>query len=727
MPEATDGPSPSTTPTAEDFTASKSLPNGLPPRIRDWRPVERLGQGGFAVVVKAVWENDLANPPNGAPREVAIKLPLRADSAIRHDLPLASMVREAKARINLDHPGLLTFYDAFEGDPWGVAIVMELAQENLFARLQRPPAIDEEEATAIALEVSSGLGSLHSAGLSHLDVRPANVLRCGSHWKLGDFGLAVSNEDGKTHAYADIFHRYIAPPEWNSEAARPATFERMLTGEASKAEIKVGQRWDVWALGLLLRDHLFVGLDVAGKGTELRQIIYKCLASDPAERYPNAEQVHTAIVAWQDRSRRQGRSMGAAARPLKPHVSPTSRSTSTSRSSAPIRPTGSGGTSHESLNPRVPRLAPTPPAPFDPDAAFEAHLSALRSTVDAIPSHTPSTAQSSKQTQPAEEGWERWAFPALFILGSIALIFGLNFLQKLANDRHAADPAVVGNTVDIGKASEYVAAADSYAWFSLTHGGIVQIGYSGIVITEVDGGKDVRGLAVDDRDSLFVLDAWTKTVRKVNSTGTTEAVFEIGDVEPWGMELTDDSIWVRTDRSIIKIDLATKAVSQFASTTGGIYEMTVTADAVWIVEQGVTRESRILKRLDRTTGATTNSAEIGHPCEPYDRCFGVGDMIATIDAIWITDIYAGTVHRIDRRTLEVTDMVRVGHEPTGLTSGGGSVWVANEESGSVSRIDVAKRRVVQTLDVGETPWNLASTSQNVWVTSRGNTVSRIDF
>ena len=59
--------------------------------------------------------------------------------------------------------------------------------------------------------------------------------------------------------------------------------------------------------------------------------------------------------------------------------------------------------------------------------------------------------------------------------------------------------------------------------------------------------------------------------------------------------------------------------------------------------------------------------------------------------------------------------VHVGLQPTGLTSGAGSVWSANSGAGSVSRISPTSRKVLATIKVGDTPASVSFGAGAVWV------------
>jgi len=73
-----------------------------------------------------------------------------------------------------------------------------------------------------------------------------------------------------------------------------------------------------------------------------------------------------------------------------------------------------------------------------------------------------------------------------------------------------------------------------------------------------------------------------------------------------------------------------------------------------------------------------------------------------------------TVAVIDPRRGKVVADVRVGHEPTAIGVGFGSVWVLNKEDGTLTHIDPRTRRVVGTLEPDATANALAVGDGGIW-------------
>ncbi|MBI2678956.1 MAG: protein kinase [Candidatus Koribacter versatilis] len=148
--------------------------------VGHYRVVERLGSGGMGVVYRA--EDTMLG------RDVALKfLP---PEAVADQAVLDRFLREARASAALNHPHICTIHEVetFDGQP---VIVMEyLEGESLKARIERDP-IPADELLTLAIQIAEGLQAAHAKGVTHRDVKPANIfLGASGQAKILDFGLA---------------------------------------------------------------------------------------------------------------------------------------------------------------------------------------------------------------------------------------------------------------------------------------------------------------------------------------------------------------------------------------------------------------------------------------------------------------------------------------------------------------------------------------------------------
>ena len=134
-----------------------------------------LGHGGMGTVYRA--HDTLLD------RDVAIKL--LNDTGLGTE-GRARLLREAQAVAKLNHPNIVSVYDAGEVDSTPF-IVMELV-EGSSLRECPPPTLDET--LRIAQQLCAALDHAHTHGIVHRDLKPENVIVVEGRAKLMDFGLA---------------------------------------------------------------------------------------------------------------------------------------------------------------------------------------------------------------------------------------------------------------------------------------------------------------------------------------------------------------------------------------------------------------------------------------------------------------------------------------------------------------------------------------------------------
>lgn len=194
-----------------------------------------IGRGGMAAVYRA---DDLA-----LGRQVAVKVFTPATEGIDD----ADRRRSETALLaSLTHPALVTLYDAAKDPETNREfLVMELVEGQDLREILRHGAIPPHDATRMLADLSEGLHVIHSRGIVHRDVKPANVLLAPAHlptrrWnaKLADFGIARLLDESRLTATG----RIIGTPGY-------------LSPEQVRGE-QVGSAADIYSLGLLMLESL---------------------------------------------------------------------------------------------------------------------------------------------------------------------------------------------------------------------------------------------------------------------------------------------------------------------------------------------------------------------------------------------------------------------------------------------------------------------------------------
>ncbi len=241
---------PVATPAADDATRM-SRSNGR------YQIEEEVGRGGMGVVYRALDRN--------LGRVVALKrLP---DNLKEHPTAVKLFLREARSVAVLNHPNVVTLFDAGQDEDGAYYLTMEyLEGQPLNAQLQRRTRFSPADAARVAVQVMSGLGYAHQAGIVHRDIKPSNLfLTAQGRVKIMDFGLAKMMEEVRKRASIIAGTPFYMAPEQS-------------IGE------EVDARADLYAFGVSLYE-LLVG-DVPFRDGDIGYHHRHTPAPDPRERVP---------------------------------------------------------------------------------------------------------------------------------------------------------------------------------------------------------------------------------------------------------------------------------------------------------------------------------------------------------------------------------------------------------------------------------------------------------
>lgn len=263
-------------------------------QLGQYRVLESIGRGGMGRVYKAVHQT--------MGRFVALKV--LAPSLMKTDRARVLFQREVRAAARLNHPNIVTAYDAnHSGDRF--FLVMEFVDgpnlSQLVKEIGRLPVI---QACEYVRQAAIGLEHAHSLGLVHRDVKPANLLvqqtPNGPQVKILDFGLAlITAGDGAVDPSHTVATGVPGTPDY-------------IAPEQAKDHHRVDGRADLYSLGCTFY-YLLTGQAPFPGGTALEKvnrhgneppvsiqtlrpevpdevagIVHKLLAKNPQWRYQKA-------------------------------------------------------------------------------------------------------------------------------------------------------------------------------------------------------------------------------------------------------------------------------------------------------------------------------------------------------------------------------------------------------------------------------------------------------
>jgi serine/threonine-protein kinase len=343
-----------------------------------YRIVEKLGEGGMAVVYKAYQES--------LGRYAAIKV-LRAELA-RDEEFVNRFRREALAVANLHHPNILTVYDA--GAAHGVYyIVMGLIDGGSLKDLLLRGPMDPHHAASVASQLADALDYAHRQGVIHRDVKPSNVLMTtDGRPMLTDFGIAKAMYESSALTRTGVT---IGTPEYMAP--------EQIQGQP------VDGRADIYALGIVLYEMLSgwapfsaptpvatlykqvnespppihqVNMNVP---EWLEGVVNRALAKRPETRYQHASEFAEALRQGPPVRAADAAIVAARPAPEAPAGSPR----------GPVTPPGGRGSQPTPRPDRGPAATPAPGRSATPVPALSA------SAVSAVPGPTPATPPRAKR------------------------------------------------------------------------------------------------------------------------------------------------------------------------------------------------------------------------------------------------------------------------------------------------------------------------------------------
>lgn len=256
-----------------------------------------LGRGGMGTVFAA---HDLR-----LNRDVAVKV-VQA-GRISDSAWLRRFSRESRALARLQHENIVLTYDFGVVEEEAAYLVMEFVAGSTLRKEIDSARISPATAAVWFQQLLDGVRAAHAAGIVHRDLKPENVLIASSHpgrVKIADFGVA----------------KWLNPEPGSVSLTLPGTIVGSLhyMSPEQLAGQSVDTRSDLFSVGVMAFEVLvgrvpFSGTNYAEQvasilhGPEpfqtclqnapaLQQTFRRCLARDPAERFPSAEALQAELI-----------------------------------------------------------------------------------------------------------------------------------------------------------------------------------------------------------------------------------------------------------------------------------------------------------------------------------------------------------------------------------------------------------------------------------------------
>jgi serine/threonine protein kinase len=286
--------------------------------LRDYRILEKLGEGGMGAVYKAVHTK--------LDKVVAIKVLSGDRMADQH--AVERFHREMKAVGRLEHPNIVRASDAGEVDGRHFLVMQYVQGADLSALVQETGPLPIAEACDLIRQAAEGLQYAHDNGLVHRDIKPSNLmLTHDGRVKVLDLGLALLHDqpaetERRVHQSGDLGG--LTDSDLTTAGQLMGTLDYMAPEQCDDSH-QVDIRADIYSLGATLYK-LLTGrppFDDQRYDTPMKkmialtdqsptpirkvrpevpqllsQVIHRMLAKQPTQRFERPSQVGIALAQF---------------------------------------------------------------------------------------------------------------------------------------------------------------------------------------------------------------------------------------------------------------------------------------------------------------------------------------------------------------------------------------------------------------------------------------------
>ena len=211
-------------------------------------------------------------------------------------------LREIEIAAQLQHPHILPLLDSGDRDGFLFYVMPYVTGQSLRERIGREGELPLHEAVRLLIEVVDALAHAHAHGVVHRDIKPDNVMLSGRHALVADFGVAKAVSEATGANSVTTLGVAVGTPTY-------------MSPEQAAADPHIDHRSDIYAIGVMAYELLagrppFTGATpqqvLAAHVTEepdpvskrrpgvspaLEQVVMKCLAKRPADRWQTADEL----------------------------------------------------------------------------------------------------------------------------------------------------------------------------------------------------------------------------------------------------------------------------------------------------------------------------------------------------------------------------------------------------------------------------------------------------
>ncbi len=199
-----------------------NLPDGYVFLNDKYQITRTIGQGGFGITYKGIWNTEVKGPLGAVKTEVpvcikeyffkdycyrdadgsAVKVHSQTGSLLFNKFK-EKLIKEAKILSDVHHPHIVNVLEVFEENNTAYIAMEYIDGHSLKNRLDKNGFLSESEALFYIRQIGEALDFVHAKNILHLDVKPSNILiDANGDARLIDFGVSrrfdVGEEDTST-------------------------------------------------------------------------------------------------------------------------------------------------------------------------------------------------------------------------------------------------------------------------------------------------------------------------------------------------------------------------------------------------------------------------------------------------------------------------------------------------------------------------------------------------
>jgi tRNA A-37 threonylcarbamoyl transferase component Bud32 len=214
--------------------------------------------------------------------------------------------REARVAAQLSHPAIIPLHTFGEvGGVW-YFVMGYVRGVTLADRLRLERRLPPVEVQRMLAELADALDCAHRNGVVHRDIKPANILIDADSGRavLADFGIAKMRDDGDSLTATGMIvgtPSFMSPEQAGGGRDVDARSDLYSLGAVGYAMLSGREPFASASDGLVLvRRLVAVPPDLRAVAptvpADLAAVVMRCLARDPAQRWPSARALHDALA-----------------------------------------------------------------------------------------------------------------------------------------------------------------------------------------------------------------------------------------------------------------------------------------------------------------------------------------------------------------------------------------------------------------------------------------------